>query len=60
MIIENDMEMVKSVEESGLLIKRISKAIKNEAKGDSFLGKLLKNKKTIRAGEGRIRAGQVF
>ena len=60
MIIENDMEMVKSVEESGLLIKRISRAIKNEAKGDSLLGNLLTNKKTIRAGEGRIRAGQVF
>ena len=49
MIISNEemndiMKIVKSVEESGLLIKGISKTIKNEAKEEQkrgLLGKLL-------------------
>ena len=68
------MKIAKSLEESGLLIKRISETIKNEAKeqkgrflslllrtiGASLLGSLLIIKETIRAGEGTIRAGQDF
>ena len=64
----------KSLEESGLLIKEVSETIKNEAKGQtggflwtlsgtlgaSLLGNLLTCKRTIRAGEGTIRAGQNF
>ena len=64
-----------SLEKSTLLIKGISKTIKNEAKeqkwgflsmllritlGASLLGNLLTGKGTIRAGEGKIRASQVF
>ena len=62
------MKMLKSLEESGLLIKGVSEAIKNEAKeqkggflsmllgtlGASLLGNLLTGKGTIRAGEGTI------
>ena len=72
--INDIMKIVKSLEESGLLIKCGSKAIKNEAKeqkggflrmlfgtlGASLLGNLLAGKSTIRAGEGTIRAGQDF
>ena len=61
------MKIIKSLEESGLLIKGISKTIKNEAKvqkrgflsmlldtlGDILLGNLLKGKGTVRAGEDR-------
>ena len=69
------MKIVKSHEESGLLIKGVSGTIKNEAKykKGGFLGMLLENlltgKGTIRAGEGTtatsqgrgtIRAGQDF
>ena len=68
------MKIIKSLEESGLLIKGISEAIKNEAKeqkdgflsmllgtlGATFLENLLTFKSTIRAGEGTIRAGQDF
>ena len=57
------MKIIKSLEESGLLIKRVSKTIKNEAKeqkggslsillrtlGASLLGNLLTDKGTIRA-----------
>ena len=60
------MKIVKSLEESGLLIKSVSKTIKNEAKEQkgrslsmllgtlsaSLFGNLLKG--TIRAGEGTI------
>ena len=60
------MKIVKSLEESGLLIKGISETIKNESKkqrggflgmlldtlGASLLGNLLTGKSTIRAGEG--------
>ena len=66
------MKIVKSPEESGLLIKGVCKKIENEAKkqkrgflgmflgtlGASLLQKLLIGKGTIRAVEGRIRTGQ--
>ena len=65
------MKMVKSLEESGILIKDVRETIKNEAKeqkggflgtllgtlGASLLGNLLTGKGTIRAGEGTVRAG---
>ena len=65
----NGMKIVNSLEESGLLIKGVSKAIKNKAKGwclgmllgtlsANLLENLLTGKGTIRAGEGAIRAGQ--
>ena len=68
------MEIVKPLEESGLLIKGVSKTIKNEVKekkekflrillgtlGVSLSGNLLTGKDTIRAGEGTVRAGQDF
>ena len=71
----NDIiKIVKSLEESGLLIKGISKTIKNEGKeqkggflgmllgtlGASLLRNLLTGKSTIRAGKGTIRAGENF
>ena len=70
----NDTKIVKSLEESGLLIKSVSKTIKNGAKehnrgffsmlsgklGSSLSRNLLTGKGTIRAGEGMIRAGQDF
>ena len=66
------MKIVKSHEESGLLIKGVSKTIKNEAKeqkaefssmllgilGASLLGNLSTDKGRIRPGEGTIRTGQ--
>ena len=68
------MKIVKSLEEFGLLIKGISKTIKNKAKeqkgrflsmllgllGANLLGNLLTGKRAIRAGQGTIRAGQNF
>ena len=62
----NDMKIGKSFEESGLLIKEVSKTIKEEAKeqkggffgmllgtlGTSLIGNLFKGKGTIRADEG--------
>ena len=68
------MKIVKSLEEFGLLIKGISKTIKNKAKeqkgrflsmllgllGANLLGNLLTGKRAIRAGQGTIRAGQDF
>ena len=62
------MKIIKSLEESGLLIKGMSKKIKNEAKeqkggflsmlvgtlGASLLGNLLPGKDTITAGKGLI------
>ena len=68
------MRIVKSLEESGLLIKGVSETIENEAKeqkggflsmlldtlGTRLLGNLLIGESTIRAGEGTIRAGQDF
>ena len=68
------MKIVKSLEESGLLMKGVSETIKDEAKeqkggilemllgtlGASLLENLLTGKSTIRKGEGTIRAGQDF
>ena len=68
------LKIVKSLEESGLLIKGIRKTIKNEAKeqkggflgillgtsGARLLGKLLTCKGTIRADEDTVSAGQDF
>ena len=71
----NDItKIVKSLEESGLLIKGVSETIKSEPKeqkggflgmllgtlGASLLGSLLAGKGTIRTVEGTIRAGQAF
>ena len=66
------MKIVKSVEESGLLIKGFSETVKNEAKEQKgvFLemslstlranlsGNILTGKETIRAGKGTFRAGK--
>ena len=68
------MKIVKLLEQSGLLIKGISEAIKNEAKEQkggflsmllgtlaaSMLGSALTGKGVIRAGGGTIRAGENF
>ena len=70
----NDMKIIKFLEESGLLIKGVSKTFKNEAKeqkggfvsmqlgilGGNLLRNLLTGNSTIRAGEGTVRAGQHF
>ena len=72
--INDVMKIVKSLEESALLIKCISKTIKNGEKeqkggflgmllgrlGAGLLGNLLTGKDTIRAGEGTIRTGENF
>ena len=71
---ENIMKIVKSPEESGLLIKGISETIKNETKkqrgefipmllgtiAPSMLRSALNGKGVIRAGEGTVRAGEKF
>ena len=71
---EDIMKIVKSLEESGLLIKGMSETIKNEIKvqkggflpillgtlATSILGNALTGKRVIGAGEGVIRAGQKF
>ena len=63
--------IVKSLENSGLLLKGVSETIQHEAKeqrggflsmllgtlGASLLGDILSGKGVIRAGEGTIRAG---
>ena len=68
------MKIVESLQDSGLLIKNLSKTIKSEAKeqkggflgmligslGSSFLRNLLTGKGAIRAGEETIRAGEYF
>ena len=68
------MKIVNSLEESGLLIKRVSQTIKNEGKkiiegflgilldtlGASLLNNLLAGKGTIRAVEGTARASKDF
>ena len=70
----NIMKIVNSLEESYLLIKDVSKTIKDEAKeqiggfleillgilGASLLANLLTGIGTIRAGEGTIRASETF
>ena len=76
LIISNDemndiLKIVKSLENSGLLLKGVSETIQHEAKeqsggflsmllgtlGASLLGDILSGKGVIRAGEGTIRAG---
>ena len=76
MISNDEMEyilkIVKSLEDSGLLLKGISETIKNEAKeqkggflsmllsgtlGASLLGNMLAGKGVIRTGEGTARVG---
>ena len=68
------MKIIKSLEESGLLIKGVRQTITNEAKeqiegflsillgllGASLLGNQLTGKRRIRAGKGTVRAGQHF
>ena len=68
------MKIVKSLEESVLLIKGVSQTIKNEVKeqkggytgmllgtlGASLLGNLLTGKSTIRTGEVTIKTSQNF
>ena len=68
------MKMVKSLEESELIIKGISETIKNEAKEQkigfisilletlaaSMLGSALTGRGVIRAGEGTVRASENF
>ena len=76
LIISNDemddiLKIVKSLEDSGLLLKGVSETIQHEAKeqrggllsmllgtlGASLLGDILSGKGVIRSGEGTIRAG---
>ena len=71
---EDIMKIVKSLEDSGLLIKGVSETIKNEVKEQkgvflgmilrnlsaSLLGNILTGKGTIRADEGTIRAREKF
>ena len=76
LIISNDemeviLKIVKSLEDSGLLLKRVGETIKDEAKeqkrrflsmllgilGASLLGNMLSGKGVIRAGEGTARVG---
>ena len=65
------LKIVKSLENSGLLLNRVSETIQHEAKeqrggflsmllgtlGASLFGDILSGKGVIRAGEGTIRAG---
>ena len=76
LIISNDdtkdlYEIVKSLEDSGLLLDGITETVKNEVKGQksgflsmllgtigaSLLGNMLAGRGVTRAGEGTIRAG---
>ena len=66
------MKIIKSLQESGLLIKGVNTTIKNEAKeqnsgslsmllgtlGATLLGNILAGKGVMRAGEGAIRADE--
>ena len=68
---EDILEIVKSLQDTGLLLKGVSKTIKNEAKkqkvgfrsmllgtlGASLLGNMLAGKGVIRAGERTARVG---
>ena len=70
----NIIKIIKSLEESGLLIKGVSETIKNEAieqkggflgmllgtLGASLLGNLLTGKGTIRPGEHTVRVAHNF
>ena len=70
----NEDHEIKSLKESGLVIKGVSEIIKNEAKkqegaflkmllgtlGASLVGNLLTGTGTIRASEDTVRAGQDF
>ena len=72
--IDDIMKIVKSIKESGLLIKGATETITNEAKeqnggflsmllgalGAILLGNLLTGKDAIRADEGTIRVGENF
>ena len=67
----NIMKIIKSLQESGLILKAVSQTIKNETKeqkrgflgmllgtlGASILKNLLTGKSTIKADEDKIRAG---
>ena len=69
--IENIIKIVKSLEDSGLLLKAVTETVQNEVKeqkegflsmllgtlGASLLGNLLTSKRINRAGEGVSRAG---
>ena len=76
LIISNDdmqdlLKIVKSLEDTGLLLNRITETVKNEVKeqkggllsmllgtlGASLLGNMLASKGFVRAGEGTIRVG---
>ena len=66
------MKIVQALEKSSILLKGVTKVIKNDTKeqkgaflsmllgtlGASLLGTLLTGKGTVRAGEGTIRAGE--
>ena len=66
------MKIVQVLKNSGVLLKGVTEAIKNETKeqkggffsmllgtlGASLLGSLLTGKGTVRAGEGTVRAGE--
>ena len=70
----NIRKIVKSLEDSGLLIKGVSEALKNKAierngvflgmllgtVGATLLGKMLARKGVLRAGEATIRTSQNF
>ena len=69
---EDVIEIVKSLEDSGLLLKGVTESVENEIKeqkggflsmslgtlGASLLGNLLAGKGVDRAGEGIVRAGE--
>ena len=71
---EDTMKIVMSLEDSGLLIKRVSETIKNEAKEQkggffrmllgtlraSLLGNLLTGKVTLGAGKGKLGLVEIF
>ena len=71
---KNFMKIVKSLEDSGLLVKDITQTTENETKeqkegfiglllvtlGENLLGNVLIGKEVIQAGYGLIRAGQDF
>ena len=70
--IEDLIKMIKSLEDSGLLLKGVTESVQNEVKeqrggfasmllgtlGASLLGNLLAGKRIHRAGEGIARAGE--